>query len=140
MISRISIHFNIIVRFMISCNGSNSLIFWLRSLGILNGIVCWHWLLDITVFNATLINIISATNSQLWLHRMYTSYNTPWLFTLYNKEYINHYGDHQSNYSNNHYCSQSNDHSIVVIWVITTVAVCICWNKDPYSHTNYIAS
>ena len=36
MISRISIHFNIAVRFMISCN---SLILWLRRLGIFNGVV-----------------------------------------------------------------------------------------------------
>ena len=36
MISRISIHFNITVRFIISCN---SLILWLRRLGIFNGVV-----------------------------------------------------------------------------------------------------
>ena len=62
MISRISIHFNIMIRFMFSFN---ILILWLRwpgSIGIsiiLNGVVPWYWLFNITISNVTLlINII----------------------------------------------------------------------------------
>ena len=91
LISRVSIHYNIAVNFHICLSISfNSFILWLRWLHVFA--ICRicncavHWLPDITVSNATLINIIPETN-KLWLHNMATK-NT-WLhLNLYNPMFI----------------------------------------------------